>query len=69
MYHLYKKFDINNCGVNLNSIIKIKSKIQVHTIIIIYLIQMVLSLIFIQWNSIRCNRTHVRGATSSGVRS
>jgi len=48
MYHLYKKFDINNCGVNLNSIIKIKSKIQVHTIIIIYLIQMVLSLIFIQ---------------------
>jgi len=29
LYHLYKRIDINNCGAKLNSIIKIKSKIQV----------------------------------------
>jgi len=41
-------FDINNCDAKVNSTIKIKNKSD--TIFIIYLIQIVLFLIFIQWN-------------------
>jgi len=29
MYHLYKRFDINNYGAKLNFTIKIKNKVQV----------------------------------------
>ena len=34
MYHLYKRIDINNCGAKLNSIIKIKNKTQVISLLL-----------------------------------